>query len=277
MSKTKLITIVGGYGAMGQLFTTHLSSLGHQVVAFGESDWACNDKVLTQSDLVIICVPIATTLSVIKRVAKIISKDTILVDLTSTKVLPMQTMLDNHAGAVLGLHPVFGPTITSTQNQIIVSCSGRYSVQYQWFLDDLLTLGFSLKAMSAVEHDQIMDFVQGLEHFMTFSLGSFLHHKNIHPQKLIEVASPIYLTKLLLLGRIFDQDARLYANIISSDETRIKLLEEFSLWFSKWVQAIKHNKLDEFIAEFESTSLWMGEFTSYAQDVSDEFLNKYIK
>lgn len=268
----KTITIIGGAGGMGQLFTTLWQHQNFIIRSIDKDDWQNAEAILLTSDAVIISVPINLTEETINRVAKLIRPTTILADFTSIKVTPLLTMLTAHTGAVLGLHPMFGPTITSPHNQVIVCCDGRYPEQYQWLIDSLITMDFTIKTMSADKHDQAMNFIQGIEHFLTFSLGTFLHHKQEHPQELLEIASPIYLAKLLLMGRIFDQDPALYADIIMADRTRLELIREFTTWLTDWVAKLETYNKPDFIAEFSNASKWMGEFTTYAQKVSDDFL-----
>lgn len=269
----KKIAILGGTGLMGGLFATLLSGLGHQVIKIGRSDWDNAANLLANCDLLIVSVPINQTVTMIERVAPLIPATCLLADFTSLKVEPLLAMLANHPGPVIGLHPMFGPTITTTESQVIVHCVGRDAHAAEWLLNDFRKLGFTLKALGAAEHDQAMSFIQGVEHFVTFSLGTFLHHKNQHPDQLLKIASPIYLAKLLLMGRIFDQDPKLYADIIMADKGRIELIAEFATWLQQWVLKLQAGEKELFIAEFSAASKWMGEFTAYAQQVSDEFLN----
>lgn len=270
--KNKIITIVGGSGLMGKLFTNLWKEQGFTVYAIDKNDWSDADQKLSSSDAVIISVPINLTTEMISQVSSMIRVDTILADFTSIKTTPLLAMLSSHVGPVIGLHPMFGPTITSPRNQVIVHCKGRYPEKCQWLLDSLSKLDFTLKSMNPDKHDQAMNFIQGIEHFLTFSLGTFLHHKKEHPKELLEIASPIYLAKLLLMGRIFDQDPALYADIIMADKTRLQLIREFATWLNEWVCKLEQYNKQEFITEFSNASQWMGEFTAYAQKISDNFL-----
>jgi prephenate dehydrogenase len=275
--KNKVITIIGGKGQMGELFCRLFESRGHITHKIGSRDWDDAKQYIAQSDLVIVSVPINRTNAIIEQVATLMPAEAILADFTSIKVDPLLAMLKYHSGAVIGLHPMFGPTITSTQSQVVVCCEGRYAEQSQWLVDELAQLGFTLKQMTASEHDQAMSFIQGVEHFITFSLGTFLHHKNQHPEKLLEIASPIYLAKLLLMGRIFDQDPKLYADIIMANPTRIALIAEFAEWLQHWVHKLQANDKTAFIEEFSAATRWMGDFTKYSQNISDDFLNIDLK
>lgn len=267
------IAIIGGYGQMGQLFTKLLESQ-YNIAQIGTSNWEMLENKFY--DLVIVCVPINITLDIITKVSHLITSDTILVDFTSIKQLPLDHMLQEHDGAVLALHPMFGPTITSTNNQVIINCGGRDTDKSQWFIDSLITLGFSIKNMTAYEHDSAMNFIQGIEHFSTFILGSFLKKHSQHPNSLFNLASPIYQAKLALMGRIFDQDPKLYQDIITADSTRIDLIKEYGEYFNEWIQKLEH-KDNSFINEFSNTAKWMGEFTNKAQLASDDFLTEVTR
>lgn len=269
----KTITIIGGKGLMGELFTKLWQNIGCTVYQIGSDDWNnLLPNALAKSDAVIISVPIEKTTDIIKQVTPLLPQNIILADFTSIKATPLINMLSNFSGSVIGLHPMFGSTINTPQNQVIVHCTGRNPDKCQWLIDSLTKIGFTLKAMEATEHDEAMNFIQGIEHFLTFSLGTFLRHKNQHPENLLEIASPIYLAKLLLMGRIFDQDPKLYADIIMADKSRLALIKEFSIWLNNWVSKLEKYNKEEFITEFIKASQWMGNFTTYSQNISDKFL-----
>lgn len=272
----KQITLIGGDGLMGQLFTKLFSTLDFTINVIGENDWGQAPAILSNTDWLIISVPINVTASIIQKAAALIHPECVLSDFTSLKTEPLLQMLSSHSGPVVGLHPMFGPTILNTDQQVIVICHGRDKNQYQWCLDGLAKLGFTLTAMGAREHDNAMNFIQGIEHFLTFGLGSFLQHKSQHPQELMQLSSPIYLAKLLLMGRIFDQDPQLYADIIMATPERIKLIKEFCAWLSAWVNKLEQeNGKAEFINEFKAISRWMGNFTHLSQQQSDKFLANF--
>jgi prephenate dehydrogenase len=266
----KIITIVGGSGQMGQLFSNYWTAHGIKVQSLGRNDWNNAHTLLNHCDLVLICVPIHDTIQIINQVTPYLNQSTILADFTSIKVRPLEAMLNLHNGTVLGLHPMFGPTIQKPDNQVVINCGGRGD--YSWVLDSLRQIGFTITNMDAAAHDKAMSFIQGIEHFSTFVLGSFLKSHNEHPNDLFNLASPIYQAKLALMGRIFDQDANLYADIITADPHRVELIDEYAKYFQQWVNKLSADRQDEFVSEFKDTRQWMGEFTHKSQLASDEFL-----
>ena len=271
----KKICIVGGKGAMGQLFWQLFGTkLGYYLSIFDENDWHHNpqDKLQNQ-DLVLISVPIEHTTQTIIDVCQYITPETVLADITSIKSIPLQSMLKAHKGPVVGLHPIFGPTINCPKNQVIISCHGRKKQQYQWFLDDLLKLEFILKEMSAQAHDKAMTFIQGIEHFNTFCMGAFLKDNDIDLHTLKSIASPVYNMELNIIGRLFHQDPNLYANIIASDDHRIKMIQSYANFMQQQAQQLQDQASKiQFIKQFNDIKKWMSDFSETAYNESDALL-----
>jgi chorismate mutase/prephenate dehydrogenase len=114
------VLVVGGTGGMGQYFVRWLRKSGYNTRVLGRNDW---DKVISLCDgvdLAIVSVPIESTLSVIERLAPYLPPDAVLADLTSIKKEPVNAMMRLHKGPVLGIHPLFGPSTSSMDKQIIV-------------------------------------------------------------------------------------------------------------------------------------------------------------
>lgn len=277
MKKSKTITIVGGSGSMGQLFAKYWQQLNFKVQILDKNNLAETEILIKNSDLVVISVPINITQQTISNVSQYLNKSTILIDFTSIKEPILKHMISVHAGPILSMHPMFGPTIVSPKAQVIINCGGQQEELARWVIKSLLEIGFSIKNMSALDHDDTMGFIQGIEHFSTFALGSFLKRKGQHPDHLFSIASPIYQAKLALLGRIFDQSPDLYADILMDSAKRIDLIDQYANWLKSWANKLKNNDRQEFIQEFIEVSQWMGDFTSKAQLASDHFLTEVNK
>ncbi|MCF6764764.1 bifunctional chorismate mutase/prephenate dehydrogenase [Thiotrichales bacterium 19S3-7] len=274
LKTNKSIAIIGGKGQMARMINRFLKPQKHLTIDLIDKNDRLSDDQYKKFDLVLISVPIALTNTVIKTIAKKISKNCILCDFTSIKLEPLKCMLNAHSGAVIGLHPMFGPTISETKNQVIIHTPGRNQLQYQWFLDLLEITGFQIETMDAKEHDQLMNFIQGVEHFSTFCLGSFLKEQSVDLKKLLKLASPVYQMELNILGRLFYQSAELYADIIASDKKRIALLEAYADHIKAIALSLKVGKRDEFIQRFNAIRNEMGEFCQTAYEKTDSTLVK---
>src|SRR5690625_6406502 len=77
------------------------------------------------------------------------------------------------------------------------------------------------------KHDHVMNLVQGLRHFVALLHGSFMKEYDLIPTEMLEYSSPIYRAELMMTGRIFAQDAELYADIVFANKERRDLLMKF--------------------------------------------------
>ena len=272
----KKLCIVGGSGEMGQM-TQHIFSKylpEYKLTIFSSSDWQNPKEKLANQDIVIISVPIYKTEEVIKKVVPFLSDGTILADYTSIKEGPLKAMIDNYNGAVVGLHPIFGPTVKTPHKQVIVVCDGRNSAKYQYFIDDLERIGFTIEKMSAKDHDEAMTFIQGIEHFTVYCLGMFLKKKNVDIEKMLKLASPVYKMELNIVGRLFSQAPGLYADIIMADNQRQDTIAEFAKLVNNNAKNICENDKKTFIGNFNKVKEWMGDFAKEAYKESDKLLLK---
>lgn len=153
------IVVVGGYGQLGGLFSKLFTLSGYEVRRLGSKDWDNAEAILDGAGLVVVTVPIHLTDTVIRRLGEL-PDNCILVDLTSVKTEPLQAMMEVHKGPVVGLHPMFGPDVSSLAKQVIAFCDGREPEAYQWLLEQFRIWGARLHRISAIEHDQGMTLIQ---------------------------------------------------------------------------------------------------------------------
>ena len=274
MNTPKKIALIGGNGGMGKMFQRFLSqNLQYEITIFESDDWH-KATILHTQNIVLITTPINITEHIIEQASKYLSTDTILADFTSIKQKPLNKMLQCHKGPVVGLHPIFGPHIPNANEQVMVCCNGRYPEKYKWFIEDIQALGFAIEQMTAQEHDEAMDFIQGIEHFSTYCLGKFLKNKKVDLEKLRRISSPVYKFELNIVGRLFNQAPELYADIIMSDSNRKKHINAFVQSIVEENKSIQNQNREDFIKGFNQTKQWMGDFTEQAYQESDDTLNK---
>ncbi|MBF0199533.1 MAG: bifunctional chorismate mutase/prephenate dehydrogenase [Planctomycetes bacterium] len=269
---SKNIIIIGGRGGMGRLLGSHFKAAGHEVAAIGRADWEEKKETLSEADLVIVSVPIAATEETIVKASPYLGKKTILSDFTSIKQKPIECMMKHHSGTVLGMHPVFGPSVKNAHQQVIVLCPGREHHKCEWIGASLEKAGFNIVNMSAKEHDEAMTIIQALKHFSTYCLGTFLKKQNVDLSLIKKLASPIYRLEMDMLGRIFSQDAELYADIIMADEGRIDFLKDYVSHMSTLFSGIEKNDKQDFLANFNTTTDWMGDFAKESLAESDRVI-----
>jgi chorismate mutase/prephenate dehydrogenase len=271
------VLLVGGKGSMGDYFRRWFSEANYRVRILSRHDWSRVDKLCAGIDLAIISVPIDVTTAVISRLGPYLPANSILADITSIKGPPLKAMLQAHQGPVVGLHPLFGPTTSTMDKQIVVVTPGRDQSACQWLLDQFTAWGSIIIQTNAQEHDEIMGLVQALRHFATFAFGQFLRRKCMNLHRTLEFSSPIYRLELVMVGRLFAQDPSLYAEIIfASPETRTLLKDYLTSLTENFAMLEKGDKA-LFCAEFKKVADWFAPFSEQAMRESSYLIDKLIE
>jgi len=209
--------IIGGTGKMGRLFAPVFERAGYEVLVSGRSTRLTNTRLAEQSDLVVVSVPIHDTVRVIEEISPVLTKDQLLCDFTSLKTGPVTAMLRSDA-SVIGLHPLFGPTVQSLRHQTIIVCPARASdSQVQSLLSLFRREGAQCTLSTPQEHDRMMAVVQGLTHFVTLCMADSVRRLGIDIETTRAFTSPVYQIELSLVGRLLSQDPSLYADILQQN------------------------------------------------------------
>ncbi|MCK3659002.1 bifunctional chorismate mutase/prephenate dehydrogenase [Pasteurellaceae bacterium Pebbles2] len=270
----KKIVVVGGTGKLGGLFARFLRSSGYQVEILGRKDWQSADQILANSDVVIVCVPIVNTLETIERLKPYLTPNMLLTDLTSVKRQPLEKMLEVHSGAVVGLHPMFGPDIASMAKQVVVRCDGRFPERYQWLIDQIAMWGAKIYQVDAAEHDHSMTYIQALRHFSTFANGLHLSKQPVKLANLLALSSPIYRLELAMIGRLFAQDGGLYADIIMDKPENLAVIESLKQSYEESLKFFETGDKQGFIDAFEKVHQWFGDYSELFMKESRQLLQQ---
>ncbi len=273
-SGTKNILLVGGRGEMGSLYSRIAGFSGHRVTLLDRDDWDQVEELTRDKDLVIITVPIKITEEVINRIAPYLDKKTILADFTSNKSHILDAMMNAHKGPVVALHPMHGPDVDNVSRQLMMVCHGRGESDYEWLLEQFRLWGMRLKFVDPEQHDRAMHLIQGLRHFVALLHGSFMREFDLKPEDMADFSSPIYRAELMMTGRIFAQNAELYADIVFSNFERRTLLIEFLEHHEMLAELVKNNDRDGFIREFNQITNFFGEFADQALEESSYMINR---
>jgi prephenate dehydrogenase len=222
------IGIIGGTRGMGNWFAGFLKAEGYSVRAFGRK-MGTADVVETARvcQVVVVSVPISVTSTVIEKVGPHMREDALLMDLTSLKRAPVKAMLESSVSEVIGCHPLFGPQIDSIAGQRIVLCPARVKKWLPWLKDILGRNGALVVETTPEEHDQMMAIVQGLNHFNTIVMGMVLSRTGISISDLMKFATPVFKSKMEIIGKVFCQNPRLYAEIITMNPDVCQLIKSY--------------------------------------------------
>lgn len=251
--KKPRIAIIGGSGEFGRLFARIFKEDGLEVVITGRNVekgervarstgvkyTKDNIEAAKTSDIIIFCVPIENTVSVIGEVAPGVERGKLLMDFTSVKVEPVNAMIENVADGVeiLGAHPMFGPRVAGLEGQIVILTPVR-AEKWMSFIEDFFKRHKARVYISTPEeHDRVMAIVQGLTHFAYITTASTIKKIDQSVEHSRKFASPVYELMLDFIARIVGQNPRLYAAI----QIHNPYVEEVHETFIKEAEKLKNS------------------------------------
>ena len=239
------IGIIGGAGRMGKWFSRFFEAAGHRVHGVEARENQDMQSVARSSDVVVISVPIGKTCKVIEELGPFVRPESLLMDLTSLKVKPVEWMVSYSRSEVIGTHPLFGPDAEDLQGQTIILCPARAEKWLLWLTDLLSAHGARLEIISPEKHDKIMAIVQAMGHMSTLLMGLLLKELNYDPNDLKRYCTPLFRIHMSLIGRLFSQDPRLYAELIALNPEAKRPLAMYSSLLDKLKRWVDEGKTDE--------------------------------
>lgn len=219
------IGIIGGTGGIGKWFASFFAQAGYPVHSAGRSSGMTIPELTRRCPVVIVAVPIAATLDVIRRVGPHLSGDALLMDLTSLKGEPVRAMIEATKAEVVGCHPLFGPDCPSLAGQNVILCPGRGE---RWLnrMDGIFAKGGArVTVTTPEEHDRMMALTQGLTHLDTILMGLTLRDSGLEPPKLDAFSTPIFRAKLAFTEKVFGRRAEMYAGILTGNPEMLQIIE----------------------------------------------------
>lgn len=264
--------IIGGTGKMGRLFAKVFEQAGYEVLVSGRKTAITAAGIVEQCDIVIVSVPIRETVKVIETIAPLLRPGQLLCDFTSLKAKPVEAMLKSGAD-VIGLHPMFGPTVKSISRQTIIVCPARAK---EARVAELVTIFEAQGAICTVatpeEHDRIVAVVQGLTHFVTLCMADTIRRLGIDLNKTGQFESPVYQIELSLVGRLLSQDPALYADILQQNPYVPEVLAACRSSAVDLAAIVEAKDPEHFRAFFEKNSRHLGAYCEEGLKTTDALI-----
>lgn len=271
------IGIIGGTGQIGQWFKKFFEKNKCKVLISSRKTKLTPKECASKCDIVIISVPIDVTIQVIKEIAPFVKEDALLMDFTSLKKEPVETMLKYSKSAVIGAHPVFGPSVKTIKNQTVVLCPARPKRWLSWLQDILKRNGALVRITTPEKHDKMMSIIQGVTHFSTICVAHTLKKLGIDVKESLHYTSPIYKLRMDMVGRLLAQDPALYADIQMLNPENKKAIEEYIRSIRELIGIIKRKDREEFIKFFKEGADFLGDFKQEATEYSDYLIEQLVK
>lgn len=271
------IAIIGGKGGMGRCLSRLFGDLGHAVLIADLDTPLTPAEAAEAADVVIISVPIDSTVAVIRQLGPRVREDSLLMDVTSIKQPPMEAMLASTRASVIGTHPLFGPSVHTVQGQRIVLTPGRGDAWLAWLKQMLSARGLILTETTPADHDRAMSIVQVLTHFSTEVIGRTLAAAGVPVRETLAFTSPVYLMELLMTARHFAQSPDLYASIQMSNSATPEITRAFVESAATLKSTVDAQDRPAFRAMFEEVRRHFGAFTEEALEQSSYLIDRLVE
>jgi len=277
------VVVIGGHGRMGRWIAHFFGNQGHRVsvvdVDEADSDYPSVPlSACAGSDVVILATPLIESGAILSDVVALEPRGLVF-DVASLKT-PLRDSLEDARSKglkITSLHPMFGPSVHALRRQKVVVCPVREGPTGRWLLGELGALGLELIEADADEHDHLMAVVQVLVHFTTLVMGDALRRSGVGLERSLEVTSPIYRLELAFVGRLFAQDAGLYAEIEMANPRGEAIRRLVRDVVDDWTACIESGDREAFAERFEAVRAWFSGFSGEAMTLSDRIIDLLVR
>jgi len=244
------VGIIGGRGRMGRWLGAVLEAQSVRVVIMGRDDAANLPALVATCQVVVVSVPIADTLDVIRRVGPHVSEEGLLMDLTSVKTAPLAEMMRWSRAQVVGAHPLFGPEGPGQDRGQVILCPGRGDEGMTWVKAIFERAGIGTLLMDADTHDRLMGMIQGVHHFVTLSLAQTLSRTGLDLETVRQCATPSFRPVLERISALTGQSPQLFASLLMDNGCAAPFVEAYLRSTEDLYRIVKEKDREAFEALF---------------------------
>ena len=248
---------------MGRWFASFLSQEGKDVIITGRNQsklleakrqlgveaTADNVEAVKNADAVLLSVPIDNFEEVVEQVCPYTRPEQIIMDITSIKVSPIETMRKHiKTGLVRGVHPMFGPSTKDIagQNFVLTPTNKEEQALAQKVREYLEARGASITLMTPQEHDEMMTVILGLSHFIAIvSADTLVSFDKLRLMRAI--SGTTYRALLTLVESVISEDPELYASLQMSLPSMTGIEELFQKSAKTWAELVQNKDRQEFV------------------------------
>jgi prephenate dehydrogenase len=256
--KRPKVGIVGGTGRMGSWFADLLEGAGSEVFRVGRRTELTAAEIARECDVVVISVPVADTVKVIREIGPLVAEDGLLMDLTSVKQAPLEAMLKYSQSQVLGVHPLFGPEVKSNSAMRVVVVPGRGEIGQRWISDIFLRTGFRVTVLDAEKHDRMMGLIQGANHFSTLAFALCISRCGIELEDLVNGSTQTFCQRLDRIRSMMDQPAGLFGSLLMDNPAAGEFIEQYLESVDRLIQITRDGDRQAFEKLFASLQKGFG-------------------
>jgi len=259
------VGIIGGTGMMGAWLAGLLTRLGSKVYQVGRRTELTPSEIAEKCEVVVISVPIADTIAVIKEIGPLVSEKGLLMDLTSIKKESVEAMMKYSRAEVVGVHPLFGSDKNTGSILNVALCPGRGERGLKWISNVLKNSGFRVTLLSPERHDHLMGLIQGVNHFAALTLALVISRAGFDLDELINCSTQTFRRRLNRIKAIIEQPSELFRSLLMDNSPTVEFLGLYLRSAENMVEIIKRKDQHAFREMFDSLKNFFNE------DLHDEF------
>lgn len=225
-------------------------------------DEKATETDLINADLVIVSVPVDVALVILPRILDLISNETLVFDVGSTK-LPICEIIENHSRRrnFLACHPIAGTEFSGPSAAIHNLFEGKTNIicevekttfKLQEIAMNLFKkLGMRIRYMDPKSHDKHIAYVSHLSHISSFMLGKTVIEKEKSEQDIFDMAGSGFESTV----RLAKSSPEMWTPIFKQNRKHvIKSLEEYIQNLSNFKNLLENDNFDEIYNEMQNTN-----------------------
>jgi prephenate dehydrogenase len=252
--RTANICIIGGKGRMGRWFETRFREAGMAPVVVDLKDGPVSQQFIASFDVVMLAVPVPAVDEVMKSIGSYIRPDAVIMDISSLKRNPVNSMLKYSQCEVIGTHPLWGPSAISFADQVIFICPERTKIWIGAVRRFLEEHGTEIIEIEPEKHDKLMACVQTLRHMMLTALGQTLVKLGFDVERDTEASGRWFQQLLGMMSHQFEQPSELYSDLAIENEYAAGTLNAFQQSLSQLTDLVSSGNRSGLISAMDEVA-----------------------
>jgi prephenate dehydrogenase len=265
------ITIIGGSGSMGQVFGRYFKSHGFKVTLNAQNKNKLKDvaenlgvnyeidlkRSVQDAEIVIVSIPIHSTGDIIKKIAPLMKRNALILDITSLKHSICSILKDLHKKYpinCLSIHPMFGPGIQNMKNYIIIVIKIGGTEQYDELVNQFLDL---------------------LPHMFNILFLNLLKRMNESLSELTRYTGTTFLLQKVFAESIIQREMEMFGEIQIDNDKFHTVLDKFEDLIKEYKNIIKNKDMKGFKKLFNEGLEYSKEDTHFNN--SYKFFYEFMK
>ena len=217
------VAIIGCHGRMGAMFVQRLGEIGVETAGVDLPFTAENLRyACTGARLAILCIPSRHIKEVTAKLVPYLPSETILADIASVKERPLQAMLEEWNGPVVGTHPLFGPKYMGKEMPVAL-VPGREAYAMDKVEELFTALGWTTFRTTAREHDEAMAKIQELNFITSSAYFGML----AGDESLLRFITPSFKRRFMASRQMLMDDAPMFTGLFMENPHHHEVLQEY--------------------------------------------------